>query len=113
MCRWLAILFMVFMPLQLGWAAVSGYCQHETGAAANHLGHHEHQHHGDEPDPGSKPATDLDCGFCQAASIAALPSSTISPTLAVPPPSVAPQLQQQIRSAPSREPERPKWIRPA
>nr|ART41037.1 L611 [uncultured bacterium] len=44
MRRWLSILLLVFLPFQFSWAAVAGYCQHETGAAAQHFGHHDHQH---------------------------------------------------------------------
>lgn len=115
MRRWLAILFMVILPLQLGWAAVSAYCQHESGAAANHLGHHDHHHQvagGDEP--GSKAAgTDYDCSFCKAAGCTALPSDAgtssagILTTLAVAPPSI-----DLLAGHPS-EPERPKWRLPA
>jgi hypothetical protein len=41
MRRWLSILILVFLPFQFTWAAVGGYCQHETGAAAQHFGHHD------------------------------------------------------------------------
>ena len=44
MRKWLAIVLLVFLPLQFSWAAVASYCQHETGAAAKHFGHHAHQH---------------------------------------------------------------------
>ena len=31
--------------MQLSWAAVASYCQHESSATtAQHVGHHEHQH---------------------------------------------------------------------
>jgi flagellar capping protein FliD len=44
MRRFLLIFLVVMMPLQLSWAAVSSYCQHESGTASKHFGHHEHQH---------------------------------------------------------------------
>ncbi|MBU0601652.1 MAG: hypothetical protein KKD25_04520 [Gammaproteobacteria bacterium] len=44
MRRWLSILLLVFLPFQFTWAAAAGYCQHETGAAAQHFGHHDHKH---------------------------------------------------------------------
>ena len=47
MRRWLATLLLVLLPFQFSWAAVGGYCQHETGAAAKHFGHHNHQHQAD------------------------------------------------------------------
>lgn len=36
------------MPLQAIWAAAMPYCQHEgMSSQARHLGHHQHQAHGD------------------------------------------------------------------
>jgi hypothetical protein len=40
------ILLLVILPFQLAWAGAGVYCQHETGKAAQHFGHHEHQHTG-------------------------------------------------------------------
>lgn len=115
MRRLFAILFMVFLPLQLGWAAVSAYCQHESGAAANHLGHHEHQHQasaGDES--GSKvKGSHFDCSFCQAASCTALPNGVGSTSAAVMASlAIAPPPMGLLAGHPS-EPERPKWGLPA
>ena len=43
--RRLVLLFlMLVLPLQWSWAAVASVCQHETGSAAQHLGHHAHEH---------------------------------------------------------------------
>lgn len=75
MRRWLAILLMLFLPLQSSWAAVAGYCGHETGAAAHHVGHHDHAGHGHatkpvdpghpgQADGGSAGAFQQDCGHC-------------------------------------------------
>lgn len=75
MRRWLAILMLVFLPLQFSWAAVANYCQHETDAAADHIGHHDHAGHSHatkDADPGDKgkadgsvpSASNLDCGHC-------------------------------------------------
>lgn len=48
MRRWIAIFLLVLMPLQAVWAAAVPYCQHEgTSSQARHLGHHQHQAHGD------------------------------------------------------------------
>lgn len=113
MRRWLAILFMVLIPFQLGWAAVSAYCQHESGAAADHLGHHEHRHVGDDRDFGSDAgAAHVDCGFCHAAGAAALTSSAHSPVLDSPPTELAPS-RVRIPAPHPTEPERPKWPRAA
>lgn len=71
MNRWLTILLLVLLPLQLSWAAGSVYCQHETGCTVQHFGHHEHQHQADAGDvnnssPTANGAIDADCGTCHA-----------------------------------------------
>jgi hypothetical protein len=43
MRRWLTILLLFLMPLQLSWAASAAYCQHERDAQRGHWGHHEHR----------------------------------------------------------------------
>ena len=85
MRKWLAIFLLVFLPLQLSWAAVS-YCSHETGAAAKHFGHHEHQHKAaDSKDATSDPAktggVDADCASCHAGCSFALPGDVTTPSI--------------------------------
>lgn len=70
MRRWL-ILFLVFvLPLQLSWAAAGIACTHETGPAADHFGHHVHQHQdsGKSVEHGKSVAdkgqADADCPYC-------------------------------------------------
>ena len=66
----LVFLFLI-LPVQFGWAAVAGYCQHERGDTLGHFGHHEHQHQpaasADDTvkhaNIGSQ-ADDPDCAFC-------------------------------------------------
>lgn len=70
--RFLAIVLLALLPLQFSWAAVASYCEHEATVDAEHLGHHEHPHHGDTaPDADSDHAADttagtidVDCGHC-------------------------------------------------
>lgn len=114
MRRWLSILLLALLPLQLSWAAVSGYCQHETGAAAQHFGHHEHQHQANakvQADKGGKTlsASDVDCSICHAASCPmALQASASVPLL-----HVAADMHNgepaRLSSALSALPERPNW----
>ena len=79
MRRWLLIFLVVLLPMQLSWAAVASYCQHESDSAltTQHMGHHEHMHeadvssasneHGDtNTNPSANGAVDLDCGTCHA-----------------------------------------------
>jgi hypothetical protein len=45
MRRWLLILLLAVVPLQLAWAGTAVYCGHESAVAgATHVGHHEHVH---------------------------------------------------------------------
>lgn len=113
MFRRLVFLFLaVLLPLQLSWGAVSGYCQHESGAKAKHFGHHEHVHKVDAKKvPDLKVAPDNDCGTCHASSVtvlvdaqAALPvlgaGSMPNPASSRAPPSLPPD-----------SPYRPQWPR--
>lgn len=66
MRRWIAILLMIVLPLQLSWAVAANYCQDEQGQNAQHFGHHVHLHH-DGVDAGKqlakgKQQADRDCG---------------------------------------------------
>jgi len=115
MRRWLAILLLVFLPFQFSWAAVAGYCQHETGAAAQHFGHHEHQHHSD--DAGSADSTDAkalsggidsDCLACHASCVAALTSVVATPLVAIAFVDHHWHLGA-LASPPAVQPERPNW----
>jgi len=112
--KWLAIFLLVFMPLQLGWAAVASYCQHETGAAAQHTGHHDHQHKAVDgkaasPDPAKAAlGSDPDCAFCHAGCASAVLSD-----VAVAAPADAAQNTSDHRAhltwPPSERLERPQW----
>ena len=44
MKKFFLILLLFVLPLQMSWAAASAYCLHEEGKAAQHPGHHSHQH---------------------------------------------------------------------
>lgn len=79
MRRCLAILLLVFLPLQFSWAAAAGYCQHQKESPqATHPGHHSHQHDSatDVPADGSV-SIDLDCQFCNLSFLSFIP--TLSP----------------------------------
>lgn len=116
MRRWLLIFLVVLLPMQLSWAAVASYCQHESGNATTqqHVGHHEHQHTADHADtsksshPSATGAVDVDCGTCHAGCCSAMvPSLSL---LAVQLPTTihsAPALR--LSSHPASLPERPNW----
>jgi hypothetical protein len=114
MNKWLAIFLLVFLPLQLTWTVADAYCQHESGLAAQHFGHHDHQHAPDAgkpvtPDPAQFGASDPDCGDCLAGSVSVLADSLTIAML----PNLAPALPHYRAHLPfpPRQPiERPQWL---
>ncbi|MGE5453202.1 MAG: hypothetical protein ACM3VZ_15330 [Acidobacteriota bacterium] len=54
MRRWIAILMLVVLPLQLSWAVAATYCMDEEGAGAQHFGHHFHGQDHEHAHPGKK-----------------------------------------------------------
>ena len=114
MYRLFAILLMCFLPLQFSWAAVGVYCQHESGSAAEHFGHHDHQHkadasHGDKADPKAPGDIDNDCGACHAGCAAAIPGETLisAPSYAS---SAVDAYRYSQNASPNYRPERPNWV---
>lgn len=43
MTRRFLICMLMMLAFQFTWSAISAYCMHETGRAAQHLGHHQHK----------------------------------------------------------------------
>jgi len=114
MRKWLAIFLLVFMPLQLSWAAIASYCQHETGAAAKHFGHHDHQHKATDgketaPDPAKTGGGDPDCASCHAGCSSALPGEVTLPPMFSSSLDIADYWLHLITSPPFERLERPQW----
>ena len=121
MRRWILMFLLVLLPMQLSWAAVASYCQHESGTAATtqHFGHHEHQHsadvapdaidHGDtSTEPTGTGAIDVDCGTCHAGcSTPVLQSLTL--VMAKLPSALHSTSAVHLSSQPASLPERPNW----
>jgi hypothetical protein len=64
------IFLLLIVPFQFSWAAAGNYCQHESGSAAMHFGHHVHQHQdGAEKSQSNVKSTKAhpDCGACHGA----------------------------------------------
>ena len=118
MRRWFTILLLAFLPLQFSWAAVAGYCGHESGAQQQHLGHHDHQHadhadvnKGDDLATGAAPTgSDFDCGHCHTL-CCTLPERAASrqPRASASHP-VTPGAGT-VRTLAQTPPERPQWAR--
>src|SRR5581483_8288965 len=79
MCRVLALLFLLIIPLQMSYAAVSAYCKHEARAAqAGHVGHHAHQHQQSPEGDGKYPGKlDPDCAQCHFVQLSILTAVSI------------------------------------
>jgi 4-amino-4-deoxy-L-arabinose transferase-like glycosyltransferase len=110
MRRWFAVFLLVFLPLQSSWAVTASYCQHESGAAAQHFGHHEHEHHGNSADANALDGcTDGDCATCHASCATALTGMTLLPTVLS---AFEGNLWRPaaLPSPPDTLPERPNWI---
>ena len=116
MRRWLAIFLLILLPAQLSWAAVGDYCAHESGAAANHFGHHAHRHTEDakgKEKGGLTKGAHADCASCQVvgSSVVASESGALCPQhQASLPIDITPACSLAEHPA---EPERPKLACPA
>jgi hypothetical protein len=64
---------LLVMPLQVSWAAVAVYCQHENESTTQHFGHHEHQHAATEADDESNDSSPIkahaDCVTCHGGAV--------------------------------------------
>lgn len=118
MRRWLAVLLLVLLPLQVSWAAVAGYCALESSQAATHLGHHDHaaHEHGAEADDASPTDTSqaatshFDCGHCHGHCAAMIDGPL--PVAAEQPRGAPPRLGDAPSMDPlPAQPERPQWAR--
>lgn len=65
--RFVLLLMIMVLPFQISWAMAGAYCEHESGNAAQHFGHHDHVHtaptDSDSSDTKNKLKLDLDCSF--------------------------------------------------
>lgn len=110
MKKFFLILLLFVLPLQMSWAAASAYCLHEEGKAAQHPGHHGHQHKaGAEPaDKKSLGQPHSDCNFCHGIGQGSLPATN---QLALPGPAshaIAPSSFFYASPIPDG-PRRPDW----
>lgn len=113
MRRLFTILLLALLPLQFSWAAVGVYCWHETGEAARHFGHHDHQHkgnscHGDKA-PEASGGIDIDNDVCHSVTAAVIQTDY---ALALPVRTSALVFDYRFspNSSPHYPPERPNWV---
>jgi hypothetical protein len=112
MRRLFTIFLLVLLPLQLSWASVAAYCQHEADGQAQHFGHHEHEHQAsqtqDDADSKLSGGIDNDCGACNAGYVVAiLGDMAVTPShlAAV----VVADYRPRLSLSPLEIPERPNW----
>lgn len=116
MARKFLFFMLTIVALQFSWMAISVYCGHESGRAAQHFGHHQHTGHADESDVAGEKSPSLakklaphtDCSSCSHAPLA---PATLDSALAHA--SLAGQQQAMPLTDPSSAytppPERPQW----
>lgn len=113
MSRFVFMLLALLLPLQAAWATAASYCQHESDPiAAQHFGHHEHEHKtgGYGPSDG-KALPHLDCGTCHATHASVLLPSVNTADLIAPVREVFHPPVTTLTSALPRAPDRPQWLR--
>jgi hypothetical protein len=112
MRRFLLLFLICLLPLQISWAAVTGYCGHEQGMDSHHFGHHDDEHeafpakHGQDKQPGQ-----LHLGYdhCHLSGFLGILNETVFDT---PAPSAQFSLQYDETAYSNlvlQRPERPKW----
>jgi len=110
---WGSFLLAVLMLLQSVAAVASGFCAHEQGEAAKHIGHHEHQHvtatSAQADQAGAGGDAHADCGSCQLGHASAHVGGQTS-RVSLTPPKTLPALDLQRPSSWVAPPlERPNW----
>lgn len=119
MRRWLAVLLLVFLPLQFSWAAVADYCMHGSGETADHVGHHDHAQHAHaatqsdaqaKTDGGSSTGAKADCSHCHGGGAVTLdlPAGLLPHAAEHAPPTLGDAACAEHVPA---QPERPQWAR--
>ena len=111
-------LVLTILALQLSWGVVAEYCEHESGRAAQHLGHHSSDA---ESHVAAFDGKDQPSGSVKKASVHSHCSSCTHTPLSLDALPVALALLEPVRISPpamslhysssySARPERPQWI---
>jgi hypothetical protein len=114
MRRWFAILLLVLLSLQSLWVAAAPYCAHEENPVSMHIGHHTHQHQGDQLDDdsaGGLGTLHSDCNVCHGAG-GVVPAQVIA-SASVGPSDLAAPWPRALPTPPIPQLDRPNWARRA
>ncbi|WP_378235151.1 hypothetical protein [Aquincola agrisoli] len=98
----------MLLPLQISWAAVAAYCEHEAHAAPGHDLQFDGYEHAQPSDGDASGEAGHDCGHCHGHGSAMLPRAPDAsgvPAHAHPP--AAPDGRAAAHAPP--RPERPQW----
>ncbi|OIJ43378.1 MULTISPECIES: hypothetical protein [Massilia] len=121
MTRRILSCLLLMLAFQFTWSAISAYCMHETGAAAKHLGHHQHKqddHEGQAAErlaavddgktaSGKKTAAHTHCASCVHAVLA---PAAVAPAPYLMLARLAPATTEvRFASVVQLPPERPQW----
>ncbi len=117
MARRFVYLVLTILMLQLSWSTVAEYCEHETGRAAQHLGHHSALEGSDQEafaanDPPSKAKADSLHSHCSSCAHTSLSFEGLPGALAVLESARFAPFPASFRFSSSypAPPERPQWI---
>jgi hypothetical protein len=106
MRRLVAIFLLMMLPLQAIWAASAPYCQHESDASGQHVGHHQPDHPtGDQSDDAA--GTHSDCHVCHGGTVLTheVPVMQVLQTASEPVLAAV----HGLPAPPNDRPERPQW----
>lgn len=116
MTRRFVYMMLTIIALQLSWGVIAVYCQHESGRAAQHFGHHQHADtldHSvvaakDKSSAAKKATQHSHCSSCAHAplSIDGLPEVALHPTAGSDAPISA---IASLSSSYKTPPDRPQW----
>lgn len=106
------LIFILFiLPLQISWAAIAVYCQHETGTGVGHFGHHTHEHKVSKDENKKENLSgkiDRDCAYCNLGHIGFFAFSADLSSIALPLVH-SPNHDHLVTLIPPDRPERPDW----
>ena len=115
MVRRTLLMLITLLALQFSWSVVAAYCMHETGRAAQHLGHHPDTHVSDEvasalkenPSDAKKTSAHTHCASCAHGTLSIASFDGIAhPRGAEAVPVSTERILSSYYTAP---PERPQW----